>query len=205
MTHARALGHIETIVIGASAGGIEALTVILSALPENFGPAVLVVQHLPRGRESLLSEIFKSRCALPVSDAFDKSPIAKGTVTFAPADYHLLVDQEVGPHVALSVDAPVHFSRPSIDVLFESAADVFKQRLMGIVLTGANADGAEGLMAIRKHGGLTVVQDPESAAYPAMPMAAIALQQPDFVLNASAVGQLLKTMKGDVSPRAERT
>lgn len=192
----RTLENIEAVVVGASAGGIEALTVLLRALPVDFTAAMLIVQHLSRGRESRLREIFASKCVLPVRDASDKMRIKHGHVYLAPSDYHLLVDDEDGPQLALSIDEPVHFSRPSIDVLFESAADVYQHRLMGVVLTGANSDGAQGLDAIRHAGGVTVVQDPETAAYPAMPAAALSLGRPDFVLSLALLAELLKTMSG---------
>lgn len=162
----------DAVVIGGSAGSVEALGVLLPALPATLQAAVMVVVHLPRNRPSLLCNIFQSRCALPLREANDKEPIAPGTVYFAPPDYHLLVD--AGPALALSVDAPVHFSRPSIDVLFESAADVYGAKLIGILLSGANQDGARGLAAIEARGGLAIVQDPASAGVRTMPDAAVA-------------------------------
>lgn len=160
------------VVIGGSAGSVEALSVLLPALPAGLQAAVLVVLHLPRNRPSLLCNIFRSRCALPLREAEDKEPIVPGTVYFAPPDYHLLVDD--GPALALSVDAPVHYSRPSIDVLFESAADAYGPRLVGMVLSGANHDGARGLAAIGAQGGLALVQHPDSASVRTMPEAALA-------------------------------
>ena len=180
--------------MGASAGGIEALTFLLSALPPDFHPALIIVQHLPRDRASLLPGIFAHRCALPVFEAYDKQVIAPGTVFLAPADYHLLIDQ--GPQLALSTEAPVHYSRPSIDVLFESAAEVYRHALMGVVLTGANADGAAGLDAVRKRGGITVVQSPQTALYAAMPTAALALGPVDAVVSLDELAAMLQTMKG---------
>lgn len=140
----------QAIVIGGSAGSVEALGVLLPALPASLRASVLVVLHLPRDRPSLLCKIFQRRCALPLREAQDKEPIEGGTVYFAPPNYHLLVD--AGPALALSVDAPVHYSRPSIDVLFESAADIYAHQLIGIVLSGANRDGAHGLAAIHANG-----------------------------------------------------
>lgn len=162
----------DAIVIGGSSGGIDALSALLPALPAATRAAVLVVMHLPRDKPSLLATIFRQRCALALQEAQDKEPVMPGTVYFAPPDYHLLVD--AGPRIALSVDAPVHYSRPSIDVLFESAADQYGERLIGIVLSGANDDGALGLRAVAQAGGTTIVQDPASAAMPAMPQAALA-------------------------------
>jgi two-component system chemotaxis response regulator CheB len=185
-------GRVSAIVIGASAGGIEALTVLLPALPKGLPAAVLVVLHLPRDRPSLLVEIFAPKCALPVLEAQDKEHIKRGHVYFAPADYHLLVD--AGPNLALSVDEPVNFSRPSIDVLFETAADVYRERLLGIVLTGASADGAAGLAAVHCRGGRTVVQDPKTAVVPLMPEAARRRSPVDFVLPLEQIADLLQAL-----------
>ena len=188
------LGRIDAIVLGTSAGGVEALSALLPTLPENFRPALLIVLHLPRERPSLLVEIFSKKCLLPVREAQDKEPVQPGTVYFAPADYHLLVD--TGPRLALSVDALVHYSRPSIDVLFESAADVYGPRLAGIILTGANADGAQGLAAVRAAHGVTVVQQPDTAQVPFMPKAALARGPADFVLSLDQLSRLLRAMGG---------
>ncbi|KFE70721.1 chemotaxis protein CheB [Hyalangium minutum] len=187
-------GRIDAVVMGASAGGVEALSVLLSALPHGFHPAVLIVMHLPRDRPSLLVSIFQPKCPLEVREAQDKEPVQPGTVSFAPPDYHLLVD--TGPTLALSVDEPVHYSRPSIDVLFESAADVYGPRLAAFVLTGANADGAQGLEAVRAAGGVTVVQQPSTAHSPFMPQAALARGPADFVLSLEQMTHLLQVMGG---------
>ena len=183
-------GRIEAVVIGASAGGVEALSEILPALPATFRPALLIVLHLPRERPSLLVEIYEKRCALPVREADDKEPVEPGTVYFAPPDYHMLVEKS--RQIALSTDEPVHFSRPSIDVLFESAADVYGGRLLGIILTGANADGAAGLHAIHRAGGVTVVQQPDSAKVPLMVVSALQRNPADFILSLPEIGALLK-------------
>jgi len=187
--------RIEGIVIGTSAGGVEALSALLPALPARLRAAVFIVIHLPRERPSLLAEIFRSKCALPVREAQDKEPVSAGTVYFAPPDYHLLVDE--GPQLALSADEPVHFSRPSIDVLFESAADVYAQRLMGIILTGANEDGAAGLQAICRAGGVTVVQLPGTAQAPFMAESALQRTAADFVLTLDGIAALLRTLVGE--------
>jgi len=183
-------GRIEAVVIGASAGGVEALNEILPDLPATFRPAVLIVLHLPRERPSLLVEIYEKRCALPVREADDKEPVEPGTVYFAPPDYHMLVEKS--RQIALSTDEPVHFSRPSIDVLFESAADVYGERLLGIILTGANEDGAAGLHAIHRAGGVTVVQQPDSAKVPLMVVSALQRNPADFILSLPEIGELLK-------------
>lgn len=193
-----AAARVEAIVLGGSAGSIEALGVILPALPATFRPAVLVVLHLPRERPSLLCDIFRQRCALPVREAQDKECVEPGTVYFAPPDYHLLVD--AGPQLSLSKDPPVHFSRPSIDVLFESAADVYGPRLMAVLLSGANADGAQGLRAVQMEKGVTVVQAPDSASSTAMPRAALARLQPDHVLPPAHIATLLTTLHREEFP-----
>lgn len=182
--------RIDAVVIGASAGGVEALSEILPALPASLRPALLIVLHLPRERPSLLVEIFANRCALPIREANDKEPVEPGTVYFAPPDYHMLVEKS--RQIALSTDEPVHYSRPSIDVLFESAADVYADRLLGIILTGANADGAAGLHAVHRAGGVTVVQRPDSAKVPLMVVSALQRNPADFVLSLPEIAELLQ-------------
>jgi two-component system chemotaxis response regulator CheB len=184
--------HVDAIVIGTSAGGVDALAALLPALPADFGGAVFVVLHLPRDRPSLVVDIFVPQCPLVVREAEDKEPVAAGAIYFAPPDYHLLIDD--GPALALSADEPVHFSRPSIDVLFESAAEIYGARLLGIILTGGSADGASGLAAVRRNGGFTVVQDPSSAQVPLMAEAAIARGPVDRILPLGAIADLLRTV-----------
>jgi two-component system, chemotaxis family, protein-glutamate methylesterase/glutaminase len=181
--------RVDAVVIGASAGGVEALGALLPALPAAFRPSLFIVLHLPRERPSLLVEIFERRCALPVREAEDKEPIEPGTVYFAPPDYHMLLEK--GRQIALSADAPVHYSRPSIDVLFESAADAYGERLLGIILTGANEDGAAGLHAIHQAGGITIVQQPDSAKVPLMVVSALQRGPADFVLSLQEIAELL--------------
>ncbi len=190
--------HPDAIVIGTSAGGVEALSVLLPSLPVGLRAAVLIVLHLPRERPSLLVDIFTPKCRLPVREAEDKQPIEPGVVYFAPPDYHLLVDS--GPRVALSADEPVNFSRPSIDVLFESAADIYGARLIGIILTGASHDGALGLEAVRRAGGVTIVQQPESAQVPTMAEAALKRGPVDRVLSLEEIAEWLRAL----DPQASR-
>ncbi|WNZ59589.1 chemotaxis protein CheB [Myxococcus sp. MxC21-1] len=187
-------GRIDAVVVGASAGGVEALVTVLPSLPRAFRPSVLVVIHQPRERRSMLVDIFSARCALPVREAQDKESVQPGTIYFAPPDYHLLVDE--GPSLALSADDPVLFSRPSIDVLFESAADVYGHRLAGLILTGANSDGARGLAAVRDAGGVTLVQRPDTAHVATMPAAALARGPADFVLSLEQLADLLRRVGG---------
>lgn len=181
--------RMDAVVVGGSAGGVDALAMLLPALPPTLPVPVIVVLHLPREKPSLLVEIFSRRCALAVQEAQDKAPIEPGTVYFAPADYHLLIDE--GPSFALSVDEPVHYSRPSIDVLFETAADVYGEHLLAVVLTGASQDGAEGLAAVHRAGGITVVQEPQEALSPYMPESALRASPVDHVLPLAGIAQLI--------------
>jgi two-component system chemotaxis response regulator CheB len=201
--------NIDAAVIGASAGGVELLSLLLPRLPRACSASFFVVIHLPRERPSLLPELFAERCALRVKEAEDKEPVQPGTVYFAPPDYHLLIDRGLlpeggvpergpeddsragcGPTLALSSDELVHFSRPSIDVLFESAADAYGERLLGLILTGANQDGAAGLAAVRTGRGRTVVQDPRCAAMPLLPQAALSRGSVDFLLSLEELQEL---------------
>lgn len=190
-------GRVDAVVVGASAGGVEALLTLLPALPAGLPVPIFIVLHLPRDRPSLLADIFVRKCALPVREAQDKEPIRPGTVYFAPPDYHLLID--VGPQLALSADELVHYSRPSIDVLFESAADIYGPRLLGVILTGANEDGAAGLAAVHEAGGITIVQQPHSAQVKQMVVSALNRNPESLVLDLGGIAGLLRTLKGGVS------
>lgn len=183
------LDRVTAVVIGTSAGGIEALGQILPALPPSLRVPIFVVLHLPRDRPSLLPEIFQPRCAVPVREAHDKDGIAPGVVYFAPPDYHLLIDS--GPQLALSADEAVNFSRPSVDALFESAADIYGASLLAVLLTGASADGAAGLAAVHAAGGLTMVQRVEEAQAPTMIESALARLTPDWQLPLSDIAGAL--------------
>lgn len=162
----------RAIVIGASAGAVQALLRILPALPAGFPLPVLIVVHVPPDRSNALVSLFEGKCRLKVKEAEDKEPIEAGTIYFAPSDYHLLVEEDGA--LALSSDEPVNHSRPAIDVLLETAADAWGQHLCAIILTGANHDGAAGLKAVADAGGTAIVEDPASAQVPAMPTAALA-------------------------------
>lgn len=177
------------VVMGASAGGMEAITAVLSRLPETFGLPILVVQHLHPADGGCFAEHLDRKVAVLVREAHDKEKIQPGHVYLAPADYHMLVEQE--RTIALSVDDKVNWSRPSIDVLFESAAQVWRQGLIGVILSGANHDGAAGMSAIMDRGGMTVVQDPDTAAHPEMPKAAITGARVATVLPPASIGDLL--------------
>ncbi|MFM0597868.1 chemotaxis protein CheB [Paraburkholderia dilworthii] len=169
----------ELVVIGGSAGGIEVLNVLLGALPADFAAAVMIVTHLPPDSPSYLVPAFAHRCALPVLEPDAGERILPGRVHVAPPGYHMLV--EVDRTVALSTDAAVRFSRPSIDVLFESAAAVCGAGLLAILLSGANDDGAQGLKRVRAFGGTTWVQAPDTASSPEMPRAAIETGVADYI------------------------
>lgn len=162
----------KAVVIGASAGGVQALSQILPALPGNFPCPILVVVHVPPRRDNALVQLLAAKCALQVKEAEDKEMAMGGTIYFAPADYHLLVEE--GGTLALSSEEPVNHSRPAIDVLFESAADAYGPALTGIVLTGANHDGADGLRAVGAAGGIALVENPVTAEVSTMPSAALA-------------------------------
>lgn len=165
--------HLALIAIGGSAGALDVLVDLLAALPRAFPAPVVVVVHLPADADGTFADLLRSKCSLAVAEAEDKLVPAVGGVYVAPADYHLLFERHGG--MALSADRPVHYSRPSIDVLFESAALAFGPRVLGILLSGASADGATGLASIRNRGGLTWVQSPDSARVPLMPREALAL------------------------------
>jgi two-component system, chemotaxis family, protein-glutamate methylesterase/glutaminase len=182
----------QAVAIGASAGGIDALFTILDGLESPVAAPIVVVLHLPEDHESQLVAVFSSRVHVPVREAEPHAPVAAGTLYFAPPGYHLLV--EADRSFSLSCDPPVLFSRPSIDVLMESCAEAYGEGLVGIILTGANDDGARGLARIRALGGVTAVQEPAEAAHAAMPAAAVTLAQPDFVLPLAGLRRLLHTV-----------
>ena len=179
------------VVIGASAGGVSALRQLIGALPPQLPVPVLVVQHLPRDRPSLLSTLLARVTSLPVVEAHDKMEMRPGRIHIAPPDYHLLVEDRTS--LALSVDEPILFSRPSIDVLFDSAAHVFGPGLLAILLTGASADGSQGVAAVRAAGGCAWIQDPSDAQSPLMPSSALAHAGADAVLTLDAMAHRLNT------------
>ncbi|MEJ5863397.1 chemotaxis protein CheB [Pseudomonas farsensis] len=186
------MNGIRAVVIGASAGGVSALFSVLGALPQGFSLPVLCVLHVPEGRDSQLAEVLQRRLARPVLEAMDKARIENGVVYVAGPGYHLSVERDFT--LSLSQEEPLHFSRPAIDFLFESAADAYGPGLLGVLLTGANEDGARGLLYIKQSGGRTIVQDPRDAQVALMPEAALALHSPDHILPLSGIGQLLATL-----------
>jgi len=183
-------GRLEAVVIGTSAGGINALGVILPALPAETPFPVVVVVHMPPREASPIVSVFKSRCAIAIGEPRDKEDVAGGVAWFAPPNYHLLVESD--RTFALSIEAPVNHCRPSIDALFESAADAYGRDLVAVVLTGANDDGAEGVAAVHDAGGIVIVQDPATAEMPTMPRAASARARPDAVGTLQEIAALLR-------------
>jgi len=184
---------VDAVVIGASAGGVGALLRLLPGLPADYHRAMVAVLHIPDGRQSHLAGVFQQRMALPVREAMDKEEVSSGTLYFAGSGYHLSVERDRS--FSLSCEAPLHFARPAIDFLMESAADAYGAGLVGILLTGANNDGAAGLAAIGAAGGLTVVQDPGEAEVPTMPQEAIRLRQPDLILPLDEIHTLLMMLE----------
>lgn len=177
------------VVIGASAGGLSALQIVLAALPKDFVAPVLIVQHFPVDAVMRLTRLLAPGCMLPIEEAVDKAQIEGGHIYIAPPGYHLLVEPE--RTMALCADDPVNWSKPSIDLLFDSASQVYRDALVGVLLTGANADGAQGLRRIKERGGLAFVQDPATAEAAAMPNAAISATTVDIVASLEKIGALL--------------
>lgn len=185
--------HIQALVIGASAGGIDALLRLLPGLHPAFRFPVVVVLHLLENRESRLAEVFQQHLPMPVLQARDKEMLLPGHVYFAPPGYHLSIEQDRS--FSLSQEEAVHFSRPSIDVLMTSAADAYGADICAILLTGASCDGAAGLASIGQAGGLTIAQDPLDAEISTMPAAAIRLRRPEMILPLREMHALLAKLE----------
>jgi two-component system chemotaxis response regulator CheB len=181
----------ELVVVGTSMGGLAALTTVLRALGTDFPLPVVVVQHRGTEPDSRMATLLQQHCALPVSEANDKEPLTAGHVYLAPADYHLLVDAGC---LALSTEGRVLHARPSIDVLFESAADSYREGVLAVVLTGASTDGTKGAAKVRRRGGRVVAQDPETAEAPLMPRAVIDAGAADTVLPLREIGAYLNAV-----------
>jgi two-component system chemotaxis response regulator CheB len=185
----------KAVVMGSSAGGLAVLARILSVFPPDFRVPLIVVQHLHPRQGEFYIQYLNGRTALTVKEADEKEDIVGGYVYFAPPNYHLLIEED--ETFSLSSDEKVNYSRPSIDVLFESAAETYGSALAGVILTGANNDGASGLNLIKKNGGLTVVQEPCSAESPYMPRAALELVDADYILSPEEIGTVLVTLGDD--------
>ncbi len=178
------------VVIGVSAGGLDALQIVLPALPDDLPRSVIVAQHRSADADTFLVDYFNDRCRMPVTEAKEKELIRLGHIYFAPADYHLLIERDMS--FSLSADEKVNFARPAIDVLFESAAQAYGAGLIGVILTGANADGAAGLQKIKELGGLAVVQKPTTAEAFYMPQAAINAGSVDCILELTEIAELIR-------------
>jgi two-component system chemotaxis response regulator CheB len=189
---AAAARRIDAVVIGASAGGFEAMLAVLKGLPSTYPMPLVAVLHLPDNHDSRLAELFDYRLELRVREARDKEAIEPGTLYFAPSGYHLLV--ETDRTFSFSCEDRVNYARPAIDVLFDTAADAWGKSLAGILLTGANYDGAAGLAGMRVAGALTIVQDPATAEVPTMPEAAIRAMTPDLILPLAEIHSLLRRL-----------
>jgi two-component system chemotaxis response regulator CheB len=193
----------QAVTIGVSTGGVHALQKLLGQLPEDFPLPILIVQHIGPESGSGLAKLLDECCALNVKEADEQDEILPGTVYLAPPNYHLLVEQE--GFLSLSADPHVSFARPSVDVLFESAAEVFGPGLIGVVLTGANFDGSRGLRTIKQKGGVAIVQDPADAEARQMPQAAMAATEVDYLVALEDVAALLRKLApGDARDAAQR-
>jgi two-component system, chemotaxis family, protein-glutamate methylesterase/glutaminase len=179
----------RAVVIGASAGGMKAIKNLLCEIPKDFNLPIIIVEHISPHSENLWIKALNEDCHLLVKEAEEKEKIVRGTVYIAPPGYHLLIEKDFT--FTITSDERVNFSRPSIDVLFETAADAFQQSLIGIILTGANYDGAEGLKMVKKNRGITIVQDPSEAEVDTMPIAAIMKVKPLHILNIKEIAKLL--------------
>lgn len=179
----------EVVVIGSSWGGLNALSIILSQLTEDFPLPILIVQHQHKNSQGLLTGILKQRTLLNVFEAEEKEEINSGCVYIAPAGYHMLIESD--KTISLSNDDMVNYSRPSVDVLFESAAEVYREKTIGVILTGANSDGALGMKKIKQFGGLTIVQDPKTAEADSMPKEAIKMADINHIEKLDKIADLL--------------
>ncbi len=179
----------DLVVMGASLGGFDALRTLLAALPADLPAALVMVQHRRPDSTSALADLLAAASALPVREPCDREPLAAGVAYVAPAGYHLLLEPG---YLALSLEGPVSWARPSIDVLFESAAEAYRQRLVAVLLTGSSEDGAAGIAAVASRGGVTVVENPGSAQSPVAPRAALARTAVHHVLPLDAIAALLR-------------
>ena len=182
----------RAVVIGASTGGVSALKILLGELPADFPVPVLVATHISPDSDDGLAVLLDTLCAIRVKEADEQEHLVSGTVYLAPANYHLLVER--GGNLALSIDPPVNFARPSVDVLFESAAEAYGPELIGIILTGAGSDGSKGLLKIKNRGGMAIVQAPADAEMDSMPRSALQLLKADYVMPLKEIPSLLRLL-----------
>ena len=179
----------EAIVIGVSSGGINAMKVIFSLLPKGFNTPIIIVQHLGAHSDNQLIKLLNDKSNLSIKEADEKEKIENGKVYIAPPNYHLMIERD--KTFSLSVDEPVNYARPSIDILFESAAEAYRDKLIGVILTGSNSDGTVGFKKINEYEGLTIAQDPKTAESAYMPASAIAAIKPDYILSLEDIIKLL--------------
>ncbi len=191
---ARRKAAYEAVVIGTSAGGLEALGQVLPQLKAKLLAPIFIVQHISASSDSYLVDYLDRLCKIKIIEAIDKMEYKAGEVYFAPPGYHLMIEED--GFLALSTEDKVNYSRPSIDVLFETASWYFKSKLIGVIMTGANWDGAAGLLGIKLAGGLTIVEDPKSAAVPRMPEAAIERCKPDYILSLDEIANKINLLIG---------
>lgn len=185
----------KAVVIGVSTGGVAALKLVLGALPVDFPVPVLVTTHITPDADDGLAVLLNTLCAIRVKEADEQESISSGNVYLAPANYHLLVERN--EKLSLSIDPPVNFARPSVDVLFDSAAEIYGAALIGVIMTGAGNDGSKGLLNIQNKGGLTIVQNPADAEMDSMPKSALQLLKADYVLSLNEIpGLLMRLVEG---------
>ena len=184
----------KAVVMGASAGGMETIGAILTKLPLDFTVPILIVQHLSPSSQGYMARYLNKICKIKVKEADEKEKIKPGLVYISPANYHLLVEEDES--LSLTVGPKVNYSRPSIDILFETASDVYQDKLIGVILTGANRDGSMGLKALKDKGGLAIVENPETALVNAMPKAAIEATHVDFILESKDIANKIIELVG---------
>ena len=182
----------KCVVIGVSSGGMQALSAILPYLKRSFPMSVVVVQHISPHSDNYMTRYLDNICDVTVKEVDEKEKTMPGVVYTAPPNYHVLVEEDYT--LSLSVEDRINFARPSVDVLFESAAEVFGETLVGVILTGANNDGSRGLKRIKEKGGLTIVENPETAEVDSMPLAAIAEAEVDHILDLAEIGPFLANL-----------
>jgi two-component system, chemotaxis family, protein-glutamate methylesterase/glutaminase len=181
----------ELVVIGGSAGSLEVLMQLLPELRKDLSLAIIIVLHRKNG-ESMLAELLSDKTTWPVKEAEEKDPIEKGNIYLAPADYHLMIEND--KTLSLDYSEKIHFCRPAIDVTFETAAETYGSSTVGVLLSGANADGAEGMQLIKNAGGLTIVQDPGEASVSYMPMQAIDTVKVDYVVRTKEMAEIINRL-----------
>jgi len=181
--------HYEAIVIGVSSGGLNAMKILFSLLPAGFSTPIIIVQHIGTQSGNIWIKLLSDKSNVEIKEADEKEIIEKGKAYIAPPNYHLLIEKN--KTFSLTVAERVNFARPSIDVLFETAAEAYRDKLIGVILTGSNNDGSKGIKRIKEYGGLTIVQEPKTAESPYMPASAIETIQPDYILPVEDIVKLL--------------